>query len=248
MPENRNCPGRSYGPEVRCVNGMQPLRTHPVAHGAGRTNAVCGHSDWLIRSGSPNRPQIGHVASSVIDVGTPGGGWRMPGRRPRRRNRRTRSSGDPDGRSNRGQRTAPARLVQSERYFLGEWVFLCSCSSGEASVGRSQRPAESSPAPRRLVVISTFVAPISFLTVVKQHANRTSMSTTSKGSTSESEIREAIMNYDAPAITTAQVGREVGITRQGAEYRLTRMHSEYADLRTDKMEGSRIWWIESDSV
>jgi hypothetical protein len=72
------------------------------------------------------------------------------------------------------------------------------------------------------------------------------MSTTQNGSTSEAEILEAIRNYEAPAITTAQIGREVGITRQGAEYRLNRMEPKYEELHTEKMEGARVWFLKDN--
>lgn len=62
------------------------------------------------------------------------------------------------------------------------------------------------------------------------------------GGTSELEVLRAIRDHYAPAVGTSDVAERVGISRQGADYRLRRL-AEQGDVEKHEVGQSVVWWL-----
>jgi|APHM01.1.fsa_nt_gi hypothetical protein len=56
------------------------------------------------------------------------------------------------------------------------------------------------------------------------------------------DLLRAIRNHYAPAVGTADIADEIGVSRQTADRRLRQL-VEKNDIATDKVGQSRIWWL-----
>jgi hypothetical protein len=60
---------------------------------------------------------------------------------------------------------------------------------------------------------------------------------------SDAELCAQILLYRSPALTSAMLASEVGMSRQGVDRRLRAMHADEDLVETIKEESTRLWWL-----